>query len=216
MIDFFNKIFNKQARQKAKLLHPEYAYLFDEATNDEWICLDLEMTGLNAKTDYILSVGAVKIIRENDQFSLQVGEGLSIICHPPIMPTQESIVVHGLRPIDVENGISYEQMLPILLNFIGNRPIVGFCTQMDITFVNALARPFLGVNLPNKLLDVSLMEQQIRQKRNKNPDMIVERRHLNDLLIQYDIPLLPAHDAFNDAVMTAMLFCKLQAQMPKS
>lgn len=213
MLKFFNQLFDKKTRQKSKLLRPEYAFLFDESTDDEWVCLDLEMTGLNPKTEHILSIGAVKIIKENNELSLEIGSGLSMICRPPIMPTQDSIVIHGLRPIDVENGVTYEQMLPTLLNFIGNRPVVGFCTQMDMAFINELARPFLGTTLPNQLLDVSIIDQKIRRKQNKNPDMIIERRHLNDLLVDYNIPLLPAHDAFNDAVMTAMLFCMLQKKL---
>lgn len=211
MFKVLSQLFDKTTQQKKKLMRQEYAYLFDSPPPNEWVCVDLEMTGLNPKIHHILSVGAVKIYQDHQQLTVDTGNGLSLTCRPPVMPTQESIVIHGLRPIDIENGIDYELMVSQLLAFIGNRPIVGFCTSMDIGFLNELVHPFLGINLPNACVDVSLVEQQLRQKQTKNPDIIVERRHLNELLLNYAIPLLPAHDAFNDAVMTAMLFCALQS-----
>lgn len=209
LFDFFSKP-AKNARQKSKLLHPEFGDLFEPVAN-EWVCLDLEMTGLNPKTDHILSVGAVKIIQQNNTLAIDTSEYLSIICRPPTMPTTDSIIIHGLRPIDVENGLDYESMLKALLSFIGGRTIVGFCTEMDVGFLNALIKPYLGVPLPNDRLDVSIMEQKIRQRQNKNPDMIIEKKHLNTLLSEYRIPRLPSHDALNDAMMTAMLFCHLHS-----
>lgn len=212
LLDFFRHgYFSKNAkntRLKNKLLRPEFANLFEPIDN-EWVCLDLEMTGLNPKTDHILSVGAVKIMKEQDIFCIDTANTLSLICRPPVMPATNSIIVHGLRPIDVENGVDYQEMLNILLSFVGGRTVVGFCTEMDINFLNVLTKPYLGINLPNERLDVSIMEQKLRQQHNKNPDIIVEKKHLNTLLKEYRIPRLPSHDALNDAMMTAMLFCHL-------
>lgn len=96
--------------------------------------LDFEMTGLNPKTDHILSVGAVRLHRAGDaSMQIDTGNALSLICRPPVMPSKETIVIHGLRPSDVEHGISYDEMLPLLLEFIGNRPIVGFAVNPRIS-----------------------------------------------------------------------------------
>lgn len=211
MFDFLKKFIGNN--QKSQLKTPEYAYLFDAASPNQWVCLDLELTGLNPKTDHILSVGAVKIDKHGDSFSIDTANALSIICRPPIMPDTKSIVIHGLRPMDVENGKSHEQMLDELLPFIGTRPIIGFCTSMDLSFINALVKPKLGVKLPHTLIDVATLDQRLRQKTNKNSDIPIDKRHLNELLTAYQIPILPAHDAVNDALMTAMLFCHLQAKL---
>lgn len=211
MFDFVKKLFNNN--QKGKLTSPEYSYLFDEPPADEWVCLDLELTGLNTKSDHILSVGATKIIKDGTTFRVDTASALSIICRPPVMPDTNSIVIHGLRPMDVENGLTYDEMLAQLLPFIGARPIVGFCTSMDVVFLNTLIKPRLGIKLPNRLLDVSILDQKIRQKANKNGDLPVDKRHLNELLQSYKIPILPAHDSLNDALMTAMLFCHLKSKL---
>ncbi len=110
---------------RQSLTDPSFGYLFDKPPADEWISLDLEMTGLNPKTDHILSVGAVKISRTDGVLSIDTANALSLVCRPPVMPSTDSIVIHGLRPMDVENGVDYDQMLKILLPFIGSRPILG-------------------------------------------------------------------------------------------
>lgn len=167
------------------------------------------MTGTNPKTCHLLSVAAVPIRQQDQILTIDTQNALSIICRPPLMPTADSIVVHGLRPTDVESGVTYEAMLQKLLPLIGSRPIVGFCVDMDMAFINAIAKPYLGISLPNKQLDVSLIEQSIAQKKSKVPEFIAPRKHLNDLIDEFKLPRLPPHDALNDAVMTAMVFCHL-------
>lgn len=199
---------NKLQRQKKQLLRPEFGYIFDNPLANGWVSLDLEMTGLNPKNDHILSVGAVKIDKNEGYYSIDTGNCLSLICRPPVIPSHESIEIHGLRPADVENGLSYAEMANKLLPFIANRPIVGFCVDMDMAFLNAIIKPLLGVNLPNTLVDVSQLYQQKRYAR--NPELMGQPKHLNQLLDEFDIPRLSAHDAVNDAIMTAMLFVHLQ------
>lgn len=50
------------------------------------------------------------------------------------MPDRDTIVIHGLRTADVEHGMSYDEMLALVLPFIDNRPLVGFCPQIDTGF----------------------------------------------------------------------------------
>lgn len=104
-------------------------------------------------------------------------------------------------------------MLDQLLPFIGSRPVVGFYVSMDIAFLNTLIKPKIGTKLPNAFIDVSTLDVKLRQKTNKNSDIPIDKRHLSELLGAYDIPILPAHDSMNDALMTAMLFCHLNHQL---
>ena len=41
------------------------------------------------------------------------------------------------------------------LEFIGNRPLVGYYLEFDMAMMNRLIKPWLGVNLPNKQIEVS-------------------------------------------------------------
>lgn len=214
MLSWLKKLSTNAHRNQPpkKLTRPEYAYLYEPPLENEWVSLDCEMTGLNPKNDHILSVGAVRIIKDNNNLWIDSGNALSIVCRPPIMPSDNSIIIHGLRPCDVAGGVDYQTMLATLLPFIGTRPIVGFCTDMDMAFVNAIAKPFLGVPLTNPCLDVSLMEQSLTQKQHKGHEILAKRKHLTTLLDEFAIPRLPAHDALNDAIMTAMVFCHLKSR----
>lgn len=197
---------NRRTLLKKRLVRTEYAYLFDKPTPKEWVCLDMEMTGLDPKKDAILSLGAVRITQEAHAMVIDTSQVLSLVCRPSVMPDTDNIVVHGLRPMDVVHGVSYQQLLEQLLVFLGSRPIVGFCPNIDMAFLNAIAKPFLGVALANPLIDVSELARKRRQWRTGVPE---PKQHLHTLLQEYRIPLLPAHDALNDAIMTAMLFCHL-------
>lgn len=200
----------KLGRQQQRLTKPEYGYLFDAQLSkkpNEWVSLDLEMTGLNPKQDHILSVGAVVIRQAQTGFVIDTDSALSMVCRPPVMPSHDTIVIHGLRPVDVANGVSYDDMLSQLLPLIKNRPLVGFCVDMDVAFLNAIVKPFLGVHLPNTVIDVSRLYQQNQHRH--DPNQVGQLPHLNKLLEMYNIPRLPAHDALNDAIMTAMLFTHL-------
>lgn len=200
-------------RPKNKHSHSQYGYLFERAATDRWVCLDLELTGLDPKKHSILSVGAVPIYQQNQSLVIDTANALSIVCRPLVMPDTDSIVIHGLRPMDLQNGVSYDAMLDKLLPLIGACPIVGFCTAMDMAFLNTLIKPKIGTKLPNRTVDVSILDQTLRQKQNKHGHNLVDKRHLKELLTAYQIPRLPAHDAMNDALMTAMLFCHLQRHL---
>ena len=47
--------------QKKRYAGTEFAPLFDTPPDNEWVSLDCETTGLNVKSDHLLSIGAVRI-----------------------------------------------------------------------------------------------------------------------------------------------------------
>ena len=193
--------------QKKSLTRPELAYLFDAPPDEgwqEWVALDCEMSGLNPKKHHFLSIGVVRI-KGN---VIDTGGGLYLICRPPKMPEADTIVIHGLRPHDVANGLSYEAMLSQVLPFIGNRPIVGFCPQLDLAFLNPLVKAYMGTPLPNPVIDVRKLYQH--HTGNRTEGVSHQGLHLNTMLETLEIPNLGSHNAFNDAVMTAMVFLHLR------
>jgi DNA polymerase-3 subunit epsilon len=59
----------KKRYQRSRLKDEEFAFLFDEPTEEEFVSFDCETTGLNVKKDEILSIGGVKIINNKIEFS---------------------------------------------------------------------------------------------------------------------------------------------------
>ncbi len=188
------------AWQKTQLQRPELASMFTTPSAEQWVAIDCEMTGLNPKKHHLLSVAAIHI----NGNTIDTGNGMHLVCRPPVMPDRDTIVIHGLRTADVEHGMSYDEMLALLLPFIDNRPIVGFCPQLDMVFLNPLVKRYMGTTLPNKVIDVRQLYS--RRMGDRTQGIPNQTQHLTNILAHYGIPKLGAHDAYNDAIMTAMAF----------
>lgn len=189
-----------RAWQKTQLQRPELETMFTPPLAEQWVAIDCEMTGINPKKHHLLSVAAIHI----NGNTINTGDGMHVVCRPPVMPDRDTIVIHGLRTADVEHGMSYEDMLALLLPFIGNRPIVGFCTQLDLAFLNPLVKRYMGTALPNDVIDLRHLHS--RRVSGQAQNLLGHAQDLTRILAHYDIPELGAHDAYNDAIMTAMAF----------
>ena len=101
---------------KKRLKDKNYLYLFDEAPIGEYVSIDCETTGLNPKKDEILSIGAV-IIKDN---KVLMRNTFNIFLKPSKDINAESIKIHHIRPIDLENGLDPKEGIYKLLDFIGS------------------------------------------------------------------------------------------------
>ena len=188
------------AWQKKQLQRPELATMFTQSAPEQWVAIDCEMTGLNPKKHHLLSIAAIHI----NGNTIDTGNGMHLVCRPPVMPDRDTIVIHGLRTADVEHGMSYDEMLALLLPFINNRPIVGFCPQIDTGFLNPLVKRYMGTTLPNEVIDVRHLYS--RRMGDRTQGIPTQSQQLGNILAHYQIPKLGSHDAYNDAIMTAMAF----------
>ena len=188
------------AWQKKYLQRPELATMFAPSAPEQWVAIDCEMTGLNPKKHHLLSIAAIHI----NGNTIDTGNGMHLVCRPPVMPDRDTIVIHGLRTADVEHGMSYDEMLALLLPFINNRPIVGFCPQIDTGFLNPLVKRYMGTTLPNEVIDVRHLYS--RRMGDRTQGIPTQSQRLGNILAHYQIPELGSHDAYNDAIMTAMAF----------
>lgn len=190
--------------KKRQLQRPELASMFEPPLPERWVAIDCEMTGLNLNKHHILSVAAIHI----DGNNIDSGNGLHLICRPPVMPNSDTIVIHGLRASDVVIGMSYDEMLAQLLPFIDNRVLVGFCPQIDLAFLNPLVKPYLGTRLPNQVIDIATLFG--KKSGHFDPNFPAPSQHLTQILAHYRIPDIGSHDAYNDALMTAMAFLHMR------
>ncbi|KHD10619.1 hypothetical protein PN36_24355 [Candidatus Thiomargarita nelsonii] len=164
----------KNWHNRRQLNAEKYAFLFDEAPDEDLICFDCETSHLNPKKAEILSIGAVN---------------------------------HHLRHCDLENGLQVEEAILCFLYFIGSRPLVGYYLEFDVAMINKYLKPLLGISLPNEQVDVSGLYYDYKQNV-FNPIPINLR--FDAILKDLDLPVFGQHDALNDALMTAMMYIKLQ------
>jgi DNA polymerase-3 subunit epsilon len=183
--------------------------MFDPAPPNEWVSIDCETTGLNVRTDEIISIGAVRIVGNR----IMTSERLELLVRPERGVSADSIRIHRLRNADVAQGLPIDEAMKQLLHFIGSRPLVGYYLEFDVAMLNRALWPMLGQGLPQAKIEVSTLyyDHKFKQlpgyQQQANVDIDLRFATLmNDLAL----PLRDAHDALNDAVMAALAFIKLR------
>lgn len=199
------KLINKFRKRNLKL--KEYEYLFDEPLADEYVCLDCETTGLNPRKDEILSIGAV-IIKKN---RILMRNTFNIFVKPTKNINSESIKIHQIRPVDLQNAVEAKEAIFKLLEFIGNRPIVGYYIKFDIAIISKYTKEYIGISLPNHQIEVSSL--YFKTKKRHSEYEFVDLK-FDTIMKELEIPELGKHDALNDAIMTSMIFLKLRDKTP--
>ena len=206
LFSFIDKIRTKANR--ARLKEKEYEFLFEDDLSGEYVVFDTETTGLNTKKDDIVSIGAVKI-KDNKILTSQTFE---VFIKNSCEMSSKSIEIHRIRPIDLQNAKTTEVAIREFLDFIGSRPLVGYYLEFDVGMINKYIKPMLGITLPNKKIEVSeiYFDQTISLIPQGNIDL-----RFDTILKNCAVPDMGAHNAVNDAIMTAMIFLKLKAKETK-
>ncbi len=192
---------------KRNLKDKKYLYLFDETNNEEYVCFDCETTGLDPKKDDIISIGAV-IIKNN---TIVASKKFVKFIKPKTKLQVEAIKVHHIRECDLQDAEDINKVIKEFLEFIGSRTLVGYFLEFDIAMINKYLKPILGIKLPNKALEVSAIYYDYKIER--IPQGNIDLR-FNTIMNELKIPSLGKHDAYNDAIMTSMIFLKLK-NLPK-
>ena len=198
----------RQRWQKGQI-KTEFGFVFDDPPEDEYVSLDCETTGLNVRSDDIISIGAVRIKGNR----IMSSERLELLVQPQGNVSAESIRVHRLREMDVADGLPVEEAMRQLIHFIGSRPLVGYYLEFDVAMINRAMKPLLGIRLPQKQIEVSALyyDYKFRQlppyQQQDNADIDLR---FNTLMEDLALPTRDAHDALNDAVMAALAFIKLK------
>lgn len=197
----FEKLFKKYNHKK--LTDKRFEFLFDESENDEIVVFDCETTGLNPKVDDIISIGAVKI-RGN---KILTDEAIHIFVKQDRQISPESITIHQIRHCDLDGAIPIREAIEKFLYYIGNRGLAGYYLEFDVAMVNRYTKPFFGVTLPNKKEEISAIYYD--KKISPIPQGNIDLR-FDTIIKDLALPKLKSHDALNDAVMSAMMYIKLQ------
>ncbi len=189
---------------KKGLKDESYDFLFEpENPSEELVCFDCETTNLNPKKAELLSIAAVKI----KHHQILTSQKLELFIKPSAEIHESSIKIHHLRHCDVEHAQTPHEALETFLNFIGPRPLVGYYLEFDVKMINKYIKPWLGICLPNPQFEVSGLYYDKKQSL-AHPIHIDLR--FDSMMEDLELPMLGKHDALNDALMTAMMYVKLQ------
>ncbi|MCL1960870.1 MAG: 3'-5' exonuclease [Desulfovibrionaceae bacterium] len=200
--------FQRNRRQR-QLQGTEWSFLFDPPPAREWVALDCETTGLNTRTDEIISIGAVRIQGNR----ILTSQRLELLIRPEKAVSPESIRVHRLRQQDVAAGLPAPEAMRQLLHFIGARPLVGYYLEFDVAMINRAVKPLLGIGLPQPKIEVSQLYYDYKFRQlppyQQHDQADIDLRFAT-IMADLGLPTRDAHDALNDAVMAALAFVRLR------
>jgi DNA polymerase III subunit epsilon len=194
----------KRLFHQASIGDQSYRFMFKPGPGDEVVAIDCETTGLNVHTDDVITIAAIKI-RGN---RILTSERFEVVVRPDVHMQAEAIKVHRQRQIDVAHGSLIWKVLPKFLHFVGGRPLVGYYVDFDIAMLDKYILPHIGIELPNRRIEVSKLYYE-RKYGDAPPNTVIDLSFAA-ILKDLGIPPLAQHDAFNDALMTAMMYVVLR------
>ncbi len=195
----------RRAADRRRQANGDYAWLFHPYTGEEMVVLDTETTGPDPRSAELVSIAAVRVRGDR----VLTSESLDLRLARPASLSADSIRIHGLRGIDLDGGLDVESALVRLLDFIGNRPLVGWHLEFDLAMLNRELRPRFGFDLPNATIDVA--QSYLRRLRRLHPE--VERApRFEKVAALLDVPVMGRHTALGNAVTTALMFLQLERE----
>src|SRR5215471_20698517 len=90
--------------------------------------VDTELTSLDSRSNRILSIGAIAM----DGSKIRMAEQFYRVVNPGVAVPAQSVLIHKLRPNDVEQGIAPRQALAELQEFVEGRVLVGHFVHIDL------------------------------------------------------------------------------------
>ena len=97
---------------------------------DEFICIDVETTGLDIKSDKIIEIAAVKFK------SGKIVESFTKLVNPNKKIPYFITNLTGIKNSDIEGKPTFKEIGKEFVEFIGKFPIIGHNVSFDIDFIN--------------------------------------------------------------------------------
>lgn len=165
------------------------------------IVLDVETTGLDYTKEKIIEFAAVRL--ENGK----IKDKFETLIDPKQHIRKASIAVHGITQDMVEGQPTEEEIMPKILEFIGDYPIVAHNAIFDYSFLNEASKRLYNKELSNTRIDTQFMFKEIY------PEM--DSHGLEALMRKLGVEFSTRHRAMADTIGLAESYPKLKALYEK-
>lgn len=164
--------------------------------------VDIETTGLDPAVDEVLSVAVVPV----EHGRIRVGDALYRALRADREPTVDTIVVHGIRPVDVRRGSAPDEVWDDVAAALAGRTPVVHVQWVERTFLSPVLRSH-GSEFPRAVVDTDvLFRRHLHRAGLATP---ATHASLGDAARRFGLPVHRPHHASGDALTTAQLFLAL-------
>ena len=196
------------------LLKEFYLSTFSDASASvkdiPFVALDFETTGLNSKTDDIVSVGLVPFTLAR----IYCKQSKHWVVQPRRNLSESSIVIHGITHNDVDNAPDFDNIIVPLLDALRSKVIVVHYAAIERGFFNSALLLRLKEHIEFMVVDTMELERRALKAKQGLIGQLFNTKlgslRLNDCRKRYSLPAYEGHHALTDALATAEL---LQAQL---
>ena len=160
------------------------------------IVLDTETTGLDYTTEKMVEFAAVRL--ENGK----IKDEFQTLINPQQHIRKSSIAIHGITQEMVEDAPTEEEVMPKIIEFIGDYPIVAHNAIFDHSFLNEAYKRVFKKKFENEKIDSQQMFKEIY------PDL--ESHGLEALTNKFHVELTNHHRAMADTMGLALTYPELK------
>lgn len=174
----------------------------DQPLSTPAMVFDLETTGLNTRTDTVLSIGAVKVRPEG----IALGNSFYQVLDIAVDLAGESQLIHGLTQKDLAAGCEPRQALLDFFTYSKDHIWLAFHAEFDRRMLKNAALQHLGLIVDPQPIDVAHLAPLLF------PELDQPQAGLDHWLTTFNLPIMARHNATADALATAELLMVLLNQ----
>lgn len=160
------------------------------------IVLDTETTGLDYTRERIIEFAAVRL--ENGK----IKDEFQTLINPEQHIRKSSMAIHGISEDMVKDAPTEAEVLPKILEFIGDYPIVAHNAIFDYSFLNEASWRVFNKEIPNARIDTQQMFKEVF------PDL--EAHGLEALTKKFNVEFTKHHRAMADTIGLALAYPDLK------
>lgn len=175
----------------------------------DYLAIDFETTGLDSKSEEILSAGFAAIRTQ----SLRLGESSHYLIRPRRAIPEQSAVVHGIMDDRASRAEPIDEVLPRVLRALAGKVMVAHHAPIEYEFLSAVCKRMYGCPFVGPVVDTLDLEA----RRYRVGDRVIKPGELRLAAARerYGLPRYPAHNALTDAIAAGELFLAQAAYRTK-
>lgn len=165
-----------------------------------YLAIDLELTGLDPRTDEILSAGYIPI----DGTDI-VHAGARHLLVVPDGEVGQSASIHGLTDDHLASGRPLAEVLPEILRALAGRSLVAHHAPVEVGFLSRACERVYGVPLLVRAVDTLALQRRVLRI-GSDAEVRPGVLRLQASRDHFGLPRYRAHEALTDAISAAELF----------
>ena len=172
-------------------------------SNQCWLVVDVETTGLDMQRDRLLAIGAVIV----EGSLIRLDRSFEVVIRQDAPSRTDNILIHRIPGTEQVDGVDPAVALAEFLAFAQKLPCIAFHATFDETMLRRAYDEYLGLDFAPHFVDLALLAPALV------PDAPKALRNLDDWIGYFSIDIHARHRAVADAVGTAQLFQALMSRL---